>query len=94
VRGSWSDLDKKTEKAAIIDHYGDTMMPMQMRMLAKSIYGTAIGGRPGTGMLNMQIMMEGGNGAGDGMDDMAYVAHMDMSSAFSNMMSGVPPTSS
>ncbi|KAF2103625.1 hypothetical protein NA57DRAFT_18634, partial [Rhizodiscina lignyota] len=37
--GGWSDLGCAAEKSDIVDHYGDSMFPMQLRMLAEEIVG-------------------------------------------------------
>lgn len=34
----WSSLGCTVEKSDIKDHYGDPMMPMQLRMLAEMVY--------------------------------------------------------
>ena len=31
-----------TDKGAIQNHYGDNMMPIKLRLLAESIYGTGV----------------------------------------------------
>ena len=59
--GDWSDLSKKIAKADIIDHYGDGNMPMQLRYLGEQVLGSSPGGQSGTGMVQMQMMIEGGN---------------------------------
>lgn len=41
-RGRWSNLHSKIEKSDIQEHYGDGMMPMKIRMLAETIYGSNV----------------------------------------------------
>lgn len=36
----WSSLSSAVEKSDIVEHYGDPVMPMQLRMLAEWIYGS------------------------------------------------------
>lgn len=56
------NVDHAIEKSDIIQHYGDQMMPMQLRMLGEQIYGTGPGGQPGAAMMQMQMMAEAGGG--------------------------------
>ncbi|RYP74967.1 hypothetical protein DL769_003902 [Monosporascus sp. CRB-8-3] len=61
----WCDLRCAVEKSDIIDHYGDSRFPMQLRMFAEAVLGRAPGGADGTTMRKMMVMMEqGGPGAG------------------------------
>ena len=50
------------EKHDIQEYYGNNDMPMQLRMLAEGVYGSAIGGHSGAGMLAMKMAQEGGGG--------------------------------
>ena len=56
----WQDLRCAVEKHDIIEHYGDSMFPMQLRMLAEAVYGRGPGGQSGRGMMQMMMAMEGG----------------------------------
>ena len=40
----WSDLNAAVEKQDVIEHYGDPLMPMKLRLLAEKIYGKKIEG--------------------------------------------------
>ena len=40
----WSDVNAAVEKQYVIEHYGDRLMPMKLRLLAEKIYGTKIEG--------------------------------------------------
>ena len=40
----WSDLTAAVEKQDIIEEYGDSLMPMKLRLLAEKIYGKKIRG--------------------------------------------------
>ena len=40
----WSDVNAAVEKQDVIEHYGDRLMPMKLRLLAEKIYGTKIEG--------------------------------------------------
>jgi splicing suppressor protein 51 len=54
------NLKFATDKADIIEHYGDIQFPMQLRMVGESIYGSAPGGSDGSAMRKMLAAMEGG----------------------------------
>ncbi|KAF3403106.1 hypothetical protein DPV78_004284 [Talaromyces pinophilus] len=56
----WSSLSSAVEKSDIVEHFGDPVMPMQLRMLGEQVYGRGPGGQPGAGIVKMQMMMEGG----------------------------------
>ncbi|KAF9770845.1 hypothetical protein IL306_011556 [Fusarium sp. DS 682] len=51
----WSD---------IIENYGDSQFPMQLRMFAEAVYGQAPGGTNGTAMRQMMVAMEHGRAGG------------------------------
>jgi splicing suppressor protein 51 len=38
-RNEWADIHSAVEKSDIIEHYGDGMMPMKLRVLGEKIYG-------------------------------------------------------
>lgn len=59
--GAWTDLRKTTTKQDIIQHYGNEMMPMQLRMLAEAIYGFGIMGQDGSGIRKMLMQQENGS---------------------------------
>ncbi|MCJ1382774.1 hypothetical protein MMC17_005887 [Xylographa soralifera] len=40
----WSDVNSAVEKADIMEHYGDNMMPMKLRMLAEKVEGSNVTG--------------------------------------------------
>lgn len=48
------------EKHDVIEYYGDSMMPMQLRMLAEQVYLRGPGGQSGADMIKMQMQVEGG----------------------------------
>lgn len=56
----WSSLSQKADKAQILGHYGDSNMPMQMRLFGEQVYGTAPGGQPGAPIIAMQMRAEVG----------------------------------
>ncbi len=60
LEGGWTSLTKMTEKGDVIEHYGDSKMPMQMRMFGEQVYGTGPGGQPGEAMMKMMMMSESG----------------------------------
>ncbi|KAE8551755.1 hypothetical protein TMatcc_001737 [Talaromyces marneffei ATCC 18224] len=60
MRNGWSSLASTVEKSDIVEHYGDPVMPMQMRMFGEQVYERGPGGQPGASMMKMQMMMEGG----------------------------------
>ncbi|KAG0314407.1 hypothetical protein BGZ99_008155 [Dissophora globulifera] len=59
--GDWGSLSSMKGKQDIIDHYGDSVMPMQLRLLGEQIYGTGIGGQSGAPIIEMQMQAEGGD---------------------------------
>lgn len=54
----WSSLRNAIEKGDIIDHYGDSLIPMQLRMMGEQVYGRGPGGQNGESMLRMQMQGE------------------------------------
>ncbi|GME25498.1 hypothetical protein M1813_003692 [Neofusicoccum parvum] len=56
----WSSLEAAPKKSDILEHYGDSQMPMQMRMLGERIYGRGPGGQDGTMMLSFMKLTEAG----------------------------------
>ncbi|KAF9975362.1 hypothetical protein BGZ73_001004 [Actinomortierella ambigua] len=71
----WSGLCWAVEKHDIVDHYGDSLMPMQLRMFCEQIYGFVPGGSKSDGMLAMQVDIENGRGP-------EYISTLDMSPSF------------
>ncbi len=37
----------RIEKHDVVEHYGDTLFPMQLRMFAEAVYGCGLGGAAG-----------------------------------------------
>ena len=73
---SWTSLRTPIEKSDVTEHYGNPLMPMQLRMLGEQVYGRGPGGQDGAMMMKMQMMQEKeGNSSS--------TAHLDMSSMFS-----------
>ncbi|KAF4952093.1 hypothetical protein FSARC_12725 [Fusarium sarcochroum] len=60
----WQDLRTAAGKQGIIDHYGDSRFPMQLRMFGEVVYGKGPGGSDGTSMRKMMAAMETGDGFG------------------------------
>ncbi|KAF9134110.1 hypothetical protein BGX30_012043 [Mortierella sp. GBA39] len=56
----WSSLTRKVNKAAIIDHYANPKMPMQLRMLGEQIYQRGPGGQSGAQMIKLNMEVETG----------------------------------
>jgi splicing suppressor protein 51 len=54
----WSSLSCAMEKSDIVEHYGDPLMPMQLRMLGEQVYGSGPAGEPGASMMRLQMRME------------------------------------
>ncbi|KAB2572098.1 hypothetical protein DBV05_g9251 [Lasiodiplodia theobromae] len=77
--GVWESLSAAPEKADFIEHYGDSRMPMQLRMFAEAVYGSGPGGQDGNVMMEMMARSEGGGGGGLGMST------IDMSSIISGL---------
>ena len=59
---NWSNLKRKVNKAAIIEHYGDDKMPMQMRMFAEVVYKRGLGGSSGEAVRRLMMNMEAKGG--------------------------------
>ena len=61
ARGSgWSSLACAIEKSDIIEHYGNNLMPMQLRMLGEQVYGRGPGGQNGSSMRQLMLAAETG----------------------------------
>jgi splicing suppressor protein 51 len=75
--GAWQDVRKKVTKAQVIQHYGDEKAPMQLRMVAETIYGKGSMGQDGTGMRRMMRSTESG-GLGNGQ----HMSMLDINSLF------------
>ncbi|KAI1148153.1 putative MYND domain protein [Nemania diffusa] len=71
----WQDLRCAVEKSDIIEHYGDSRFPMQLRMLAEIIIGRGFAGNDGAPIRQIMMAMEGGS---DGSHAVSSV--IDMSS--------------
>ncbi|KAI1317113.1 hypothetical protein EDD11_009000 [Mortierella claussenii] len=56
----WSSLSTAVAKGDIMDHYGDSIMPMQLRMFAEQVIGTGCGGQSGAPMMQIQMQAEKG----------------------------------
>lgn len=72
--GDWSDLHRAVEKQGIIEHYGETLMPMQMRMFYEKISGRGLMGQNCNSMLQMQKRQENGELRYSSMLDLSDVA--------------------
>lgn len=70
----WSDLSRAIEKSDVVEHYGNPLMPMQLRMFGEQVYGRGPGGQNGDSMRMVQMMVENGG--------MAH-RHMDLASVLS-----------
>ncbi|KAF9907094.1 hypothetical protein EC991_011312 [Linnemannia zychae] len=55
----WSLLSRKVDKAAIIGHYANPEMPMQLRMLGEQIYLRGPGGQSGVPTMNLKMELDG-----------------------------------
>ncbi|KAI0156544.1 putative MYND domain protein [Xylariaceae sp. FL1272] len=55
----WCDLRCAVEKSDIIEHYGDSRYPMQLRMLAEAILGRGLAGGNDSMMRTLMATMEG-----------------------------------
>ncbi|KAK4171415.1 hypothetical protein QBC36DRAFT_339990 [Triangularia setosa] len=58
----WSSLRSAVGKSDIIEHYGDSFLPMQMRMFGESMYGNTPGATSGAGGMMQQLMMAASGG--------------------------------
>ncbi|KAF9318002.1 hypothetical protein BG003_011962 [Podila horticola] len=58
TKAGWSSLRSAVEKSDIIEHYKDSLMPMQLRMMGEQVYGRGPGGQSGESMLRIQMQSE------------------------------------
>ncbi|OJD31510.1 mynd domain [Diplodia corticola] len=76
--GAWESLRATPEKEDFIEHYGDSRMPMQLRMFAEAVYGSGPGGQSGKMMMEMMASTEEGGersgGHADVLDTSAFLA--------------------
>ncbi|UKZ81044.1 hypothetical protein TrVFT333_008812 [Trichoderma virens FT-333] len=56
----WPSLQYAVEKSDIIEHYGDRLFPMQLRMLAEAVYGIHPSGTDSAPMRKLMVSMERG----------------------------------
>jgi splicing suppressor protein 51 len=56
--GPWSSLAKKVTKSELIQHYGNSLMPMQLRLFGEQVYGRGPGGQSGEMIIMMQMQAE------------------------------------
>ncbi|KAK4062750.1 uncharacterized protein Triagg1_9748 [Trichoderma aggressivum f. europaeum] len=54
----WQNLRLAVRKRDIMEHYGDHLFPMQLRMLAEAVYGIHPCGTDGTGMRRFMMAVE------------------------------------
>jgi mitochondrial splicing suppressor protein 51 len=73
LNDEWSSLACAIEKSDVAEHYGNPLMPMQLRMFGEQVYGRGPGGQSGAGMRQMQMMSERGSG---------HTSHLDMAGMF------------
>ncbi len=70
----WSSLTSAIEKSDVIEHYGDSKFPMQLRMFGEQVYGRGPGGQEGASMRRLMMTMEA-----EGTEGM-HTSHLDISS--------------
>jgi mitochondrial splicing suppressor protein 51 len=56
----WNSLTSAIEKSDVIEHYGDSKFPMQLRMFGEQVYGRGPGGQDGASMRRLMMTMEAG----------------------------------
>ncbi|KAH6711912.1 putative MYND domain protein [Leptodontidium sp. MPI-SDFR-AT-0119] len=64
----WSSLAHKVAKRGLIEHYGNPLMPMQLRLFGEQVYGRGPGGQSGEMIIMMQMKAEGGDLISSGLD--------------------------
>ncbi|KAG4431779.1 hypothetical protein IFR05_012736 [Cadophora sp. M221] len=57
----WSSLGQKVAKSGLIEHYGNPLMPMQLRLFGEQVYGRGPGGQSGEKIIMMQMEAEDGD---------------------------------
>ncbi|RHZ62637.1 hypothetical protein CDV55_106971 [Aspergillus turcosus] len=65
---NWSYLGHAVEKHDIMEHYGNNLMPMQLRMFGEEVFGTGPAGHDGTEMRKIQMKAERGEGVAATLD--------------------------
>jgi splicing suppressor protein 51 len=73
ANGGWSSLSRAIKKNDIIEYYGNSNMPMQLRMFGEQVYGRGPGGQSGAAMRKVQMMVEKGE---------VHSSQLDMASMF------------
>ncbi|KAI9809357.1 MAG: hypothetical protein M1826_003935 [Phylliscum demangeonii] len=58
----WSRLTSAIEKSDVIEHYGNSEIPMQLRMFAEQVYGKGPGGQSGDAMRKVMMKLEADGG--------------------------------
>ncbi|KAF8927067.1 hypothetical protein BGZ47_002344 [Haplosporangium gracile] len=53
-------LFHKADKETIIGRYGNSQMPIQMRLFGEQVYGRGVGGQAGAPIIQLQMQMESG----------------------------------
>lgn len=71
----WGGLRTCMEKSDIMEYYGDSTMPMQLRMFGEDVYGSGPAGQSGAAMRQLMISGEQGGGAN-------HVSLLDVSQSF------------
>ncbi|GIJ86954.1 hypothetical protein Asppvi_005853 [Aspergillus pseudoviridinutans] len=61
-------LGYAVEKHDVVEHYGNNLMPMQLRMFGEQVLGTGPGGQKGAAMMKLQMDIEGGSGVASHLD--------------------------
>ena len=62
LNGGWSSLRSAIEKSDVIEHYGNRLMPMQLRMFGEQVYGSVPWRQNGDEMRQALMMAERGEG--------------------------------
>jgi splicing suppressor protein 51 len=58
INAGWSSLTHKVAKSELIEHYGNPLMPMQLRLFGEQVYGRGPGGQSGEMIIMMQMQAE------------------------------------
>jgi splicing suppressor protein 51 len=76
MNGGWSFLANVIEKSDLIEYYGISSMPMQLRMFAEQVYGRGPGGQSGTATRHVQMMVEKGQVHSNQLDMTTMFGHV------------------
>jgi splicing suppressor protein 51 len=82
-KSNWHDLSCAIEKSDVIEYYGDSQFPMQLRMFAEAVYQRGPGGNDGKAMMGMMAKLEEGKPNSSG--NFTHMSTLDMTTMQSSL---------